>query len=274
MIRIRNIFPVLVAFASLVSQSLLASGPFTVNTATDTHAASPATSPRDASGHVSLRSAIEAANAQAGATTILLPPGTYNLTLGELDMAPGGGETNTILATGSALNTIVNQTDGSNRVFNLDASSAGGAAVGLIGITIQGGHDRADLLGGAGILAGGLTNQPLDTLTLADCIIANNSCTPPNTNYTAQPGGGVQMAGGNLNVTGCLFSNNVSAASPGGAIAFIASTMAGGGSGGMLEIDTSVFVNNGLTNTSASGPDGAGAIYINSTSNAVHSLSD
>ena len=274
MIRIRNIFPVLVAFASLVSQSLLASGPFTVNTATDTHAASPATSPRDASGHVSLRSAIEAANAQAGATTILLPPGTYNLTLGELDMAPGGGETNTILATGSALNTIVNQTDGSNRVFNLDASSAGGAAVGLIGITIQGGHDRADLLGGAGILAGGLTNQPLDTLTLADCIIANNSCTPPNTNYTAQPGGGVQMAGGNLNVTGCLFSNNVSAASPGGAIAFIASTMVGGGSGGTLEIDTSVFVNNGLTNTSASGPDGAGAIYINSTSNAVHSLSD
>jgi len=50
--------------------------------------------------------------------------------------------------------------------------------------------------------------------------------------------------------------------------------MVGGGNGGTLEIDTSSFVNNGVVNTSASGPDGAGAIYINTTSNAVHSISD
>jgi len=190
MTRTKTISFALFLVASLTLQPLRAAGPFTVNTANDTHAANPATSPNDAGGHISLRSAIEAANTEAGATTILIPPGTYNLTLGELDIAPTGGETNTILATGSALNTIVNQTDASNRVFNIDANSAGGVDVGLIGITIQGGHDQADLLGGAGILAGGLTNQPLDNLTLADCIIANNHCSAPNTNYTAQPGGG------------------------------------------------------------------------------------
>ena len=110
-------------------------------------------------------------------------------------------------------------------------------------------------------------------MTLANCVLANNHCWPPNTNYTAQPGGGIQMAGGNLTVTGCVFSNNVSAASPGGAIAFIAPSTVGGGSGGTLTIDASFFVNNAVTNTGASGPDGAGAIYVNTTTNAVHSIS-
>ena len=154
MTRRTNILAAMAVCAFLPLQTLRAAGPYTVNTANDTHAASPATLPNDAGGHISLRSAIEAANAQSGATTIFLPPATYNLTLGELDIAPSGGKTNTLIATGNAANTIVNQTDSSNRVFNIDSGSAGGADVGFLGITIQGGQDRADLLGGAGILAG------------------------------------------------------------------------------------------------------------------------
>ncbi|HEY3762541.1 MAG TPA: choice-of-anchor Q domain-containing protein [Verrucomicrobiae bacterium] len=260
----------IVSFA-LLSVQLARAQTFVVNTPGDTHAANPVSSPNDSNGHISLRSAIEAANAQTGAT-ISLPVGNYNLTLGELDLAPNGSKTNTIIATGTTGSTIVSQTDNSNRVFNIDVNSAGGAKVALEGITIQGGHDHADYLGGAGILAGSITSTPLDTLVLSNCVILNNNCTPPNTNYTAQPGGGVQMAGGNLTVTGCLFSNNTSAASFGGAIAFIAPATVGGGSGGTLVISNSLFSNNSMTNTSASGPDGGGAVYLNTTTNAVHAI--
>ena len=111
-----------VLLSLLAAPHLRGAGPFTVNTTSDTHAVSPASSPNDSGGHISLRSAIEAANAQSGATTINVPAGTYNLTLGELAVAPNGGKTNTILGAGAA-GTIVNQTDGSNRVFNIDFNS-------------------------------------------------------------------------------------------------------------------------------------------------------
>src|SRR5262249_6635920 len=48
---------------------------FTVNTTLDTLAASLQTG-KDATGHISLRSAIMAANAHPGADTIMLPSGT------------------------------------------------------------------------------------------------------------------------------------------------------------------------------------------------------
>src|SRR5579864_8569511 len=81
---------------------LRAAGPFNVSTTADTHAVSPSSSPNDLNGGVSLRSAIEAANAQAGATTINVPAGTYSLALGELDVSPSGGKTISILGAGAA----------------------------------------------------------------------------------------------------------------------------------------------------------------------------
>jgi hypothetical protein len=53
---------------------------FTVNTALDTVAANLQTG-KDTTGHISLRSAIMAANAQPGADTILLPSGIFRLTI-------------------------------------------------------------------------------------------------------------------------------------------------------------------------------------------------
>ncbi|HEX9046132.1 MAG TPA: hypothetical protein VF988_03825, partial [Verrucomicrobiae bacterium] len=237
-----------------------AAGPFTVNVTNDTHAVNAGSSPNDSGGYVSLRSAIEAANAQSGATTIIAPPGMYNLTLGALAVATNSGKNISIQSSGTAFNTIVNQTDGANRVFNVDPNSLGNDLVTLTGLTIRGGHDQADLAGGAGILAGSVNATPKDVLNLNNCIIANNHCAPPNAFYTSQIGGGVQMAGGDLNILNCVFTNNTSGASPGGAVAFFVQ-----GINSSLNISSSSFINNGLTNTSGSGPDGGGAIFVGST---------
>ena len=67
-------------FEPLEARHLLAV--FTVNTALDTVAVDANVSALDAAGHISLRSAIQRANALAGADSINLPAGTYNLTIG------------------------------------------------------------------------------------------------------------------------------------------------------------------------------------------------
>jgi predicted outer membrane repeat protein len=262
---------IVLALAFALAQPAWAAGPFNVDTTSDTHAVDPTVSPNDGGGHVSLRSAIEAANAQAGPTSINVPNGTINLSLGELAVAPNGGKIVTITGA-SSVTAIVAQTDGVNRVFNIDANSVGGTTVTILGLTISGGSDQTDILGGAGILAGSVTSVPLDNLTLQNCTISDNHCRAPNATYTGQEGGGVQMAGGNLTVVSCTFSGNSSAASQGGAIAFEEPTLVNNGSGGTLSISGSIFSGNSLTNGSGSGPDGGGAIYINTTTPAVHSI--
>jgi hypothetical protein len=254
----------LVATLSLLAaQPARGAGPFTVTTTSDTHAVTPASSPNDSGGQISLRSAIEAANAQSGATTINVPAGTFNLTLGELGVAPSGLKTNVIVGAGPA-STIINQTDPTNRVFNIDSNSAGRTVVTLSGLTIQGGHDGADRLGGAGILAGSITSIPKDVLSLSNCVIQNNRCI---TNTTQQPGGGIQMAGGDLNLTACTFSNNSSGQSFGGAVFVLAQSVISS-----LNVTNSTFVNNSLTNNSGAGPDGGGAIMIETPAGSVHNV--
>ncbi|MBC8097621.1 MAG: hypothetical protein H7Y43_17605, partial [Akkermansiaceae bacterium] len=234
-----------------------------MNTTADANAVNPASSPNTSGGNISLRSAIQAANAQSGATTINLPAGTYNLTLGVLAIAPNGGKTNTISGAGSAT-TIVNQSDPTNRVFNIDLNAMGRTRVTISGITIQGGHDGADGLGGAGIRAGSAAATPKDVLNLNNCILRNNRCT---TNTTQQPGGAVQMAGGDLNITGCTFTNNSSGQSPGGAIFVLAQSVVSS-----LNVTNSTFVNNSLTNNSGAG-SGGGAIMIGTPAGSIHNIS-
>ena len=259
---IASVLSALALLLTLTEQSR-AAGPFTVNTTSDTHAVTASASPNDSGGHVSLRSAIEAANAQSGATTINLPAGAYNLTLGELAIALNGGKTNTIAGAGAA-STFVTQTDGTNRVFNVDANSLGSTLVTFSGITIQGGHDGADNLGGAGVLAGSITSVNKDQLILSNCVVQNNHCL---TNTTQEPGGGVQMAGGDLILTGCTFTNNTSGQSFGGAVFVLAQSVVSS-----LNATNSTFFNNSMTNNSGAGPDGGGAILIMTPSGSVHNL--
>ncbi len=252
----------ILGFALRPAQAVDAAGPFTVNTTSDTYDALINGTCADASSKCSLRAAVEEANASATATVINILPGTYNLTLGELSVAPNGGKTITLQASGgNPTNTIIHQSTAGRRVLNIDAGSKGSTNVTITGVAISGGHDAFDLLGGAGILAGSVTATPKDTLTLSSCVITDNHVSPPNASYTGQPGGGIQMAGGNLSITSCTFTNNTSGASQGGAIAFVQPNAVGPVS--VLSIMGSNFTNNGMTNTSGSGPDGGGAIWIN-----------
>jgi hypothetical protein len=67
----------------MVLEDRVAPAAFTVNTIFDTHARN-LTTGTDITGHVSLRSAIEAANHLGGSNTISLAAETYDLTLGQL----------------------------------------------------------------------------------------------------------------------------------------------------------------------------------------------
>ncbi len=240
----------------LSGAELRAAGPFTVNTDTDTHAAHPSTSPDDANANISLRSAIEAANAQAGPTTIHVPAGTYTLSLGELDVSPLGSKTITIAGAGAA-STIISQGDNFNRVFNIDSSSAGGSTATLTGLTIEGGTDKADNFGGAGILAGSLSATPMDILTIDNCTIQNNHCQPLNS--SGNPGGGVSMEGGNLNVTSCTFVKNTSGSSQGGGLFFYPQDV-----GSSLQVVSCAFIQNSVVDVTGYGI-GGGAICVGST---------
>jgi len=243
---------------------LRAAGPFTVTTDTDTHAIHPSTSPNDASSHISLRSAIEAANAQVGATTINVPAGTYTLSLGELDLSPLGSKTITISGAG-AVATIISQGDDFNRVFNIDGNSDGGSTATLAGLTIQGGTDKADNFGGAGILAGSLSATPMDVLNLQNCVIQDNHCQALNS--SGNPGGGVSMEGGNLTITDCTFVKNTSGSSQGGGLFFFPQNV-----GSSLQIVSSAFIQNSNVDVTGYGI-GGGAICVGSASAASsHSI--
>ena len=252
------------AFAPMTVRLAYAAGPFNVNTPVDTHDASAGNGAcADSGGNCSLRAAIEEANTSGTPTTINVPAGTFNVSLGELSVAPNGGRTITISGAGAA-NTIINQTDGTNRVFNIDWNSAGSTNVTISGVTIQGGHDIADTFGGAGILAGSVSSTPVDNLSLSNCVITNNHSGTATS--TARPGGGVQMAGGNLTVTNCTFSNNSAGASEGGAIRFNYS-----GGSGVLSISGSTFSNNSVNNATVYEIPG-GAISIVSTAGLTHNI--
>jgi uncharacterized repeat protein (TIGR01451 family) len=238
-----------------------AAGPFSVNVFTDSIDANTGDGVcANATGFCSLRAAIEQANASGGSTTITLPAGTYNLSLGELSVAPNGNQT-LILNGAGAATTLIHQNDPNSRVFNIDYGSSGGTHVTLSGMTISGGGDKLDSYGGAGILAGSVTSTPKDTLVLSNCAVSDNHNILPSAGYTSQPGGGVSMQGGDLTVTNCTFTNNTSASSQGGAIAFVQPS--GSGPVSVLNISNSTFSGNSMDNGAGLYINGGSAIWIN-----------
>ena len=135
---------------------------FKVNTLLDTVAVNLKTG-KDASGHISLRSAIEAANSRPNSDTILLPNGTIKLTIaganednaatGDLDI-----KGNVTIKGKRASSTII---DGNSldRVFQVLSGR-----VQISGLTIQ--HGQADE-------GGGLLNSG-GQVTLTSVVVANN----------------------------------------------------------------------------------------------------
>ena len=237
------------------------------------------------SGMCSLRDAISTANTNTdvpgssctgggsgGPFTINVPAGTYNLTLGELQVGTSAGASITITGAGAG-NTIIHQTQSTARVFELDPSVLGSVSVTLSDVTISGGFAQA--FGGGAILGGG----PSDSLDLSAVVISGNGCAGLNS------GGGLSWApSGDVTISQSTFSNNV-CGEAGGAVLFEAdgsltithstftgnSAGAAGSAGGALflgsnggtatfNIDHTTFTNNAATDGSGIG----GAIYLGS----------
>jgi hypothetical protein len=165
-------------------EARLAPATFVVNTTLDTVATN-FQNGKDATGHISLRSAIMAADSKGGTNSITLPAGTFKLTIagadedksatGDLDIS----DNLTIKGNGSA-NTII---DGNNLDRVIEVLSGN---VTISNLTIQ--HGRTGDRGGGGIL------HAAGTLTLSSVVIANN--VSQGANPTQVPAGAAGQAGG------------------------------------------------------------------------------
>jgi hypothetical protein len=198
----------------------------------------------DVHGKCSLRAAIMQANFIAGADTIILPAGTFQLTRVGHDV---GGITGslvisddlTIQGAGSAVTVI----DGNgavigDRVFWIQPNVKN---VSLSGLTIQNGNAPSGNLKGGGLeWESSATALPLAALGLSDVILEKN---------TAQYGGGLYMFGGQITMTNTQIRSNTA-------------TSLGGG----LYIDSSRLTIQGCQayNNSAVG---AGAFYLSTIAN-------
>ena len=137
----------------------------------------------------SLRQAIIDANALPGADEIILNPGTYTLTLGEIEI------TSDLTINGADARTTLIDGNGSNRVFKIDNNSTAT----LTGITVMNGNQNN---------SGGVFVENGSTLFLSDAIVRDN---------TSDMGGGIHVHG-TANLERVLLYNNT--AGQGGGIHF------------------------------------------------------
>ena len=182
-------------------------GTFVVNTFDDTTDASLGDGiAADAAGNCSLRAAVMESNSSPGDNTIILGPGTYDLSLtgpyeyyarrGDLNVRDTTGSL-TIVGAGKDQTTIdANQID---RVFDVRS----GATLELVGLTATG--------GGAVDRGGGIRNE--GTLTVTDSSVSENSATIGA--YSSAWGGGILNLG-TATISGSTISNNQSEAYGGG----------------------------------------------------------
>jgi fimbrial isopeptide formation D2 family protein len=259
----------LLALTLTLGQTAYAAGPFNVNTTNDTHCtgfvsqnAPGCTAVTDGSGNISLRSALEDASTLGGTTTINLPAGTYNLTLGDLVAGTQANTNITIHGTGTSANTSIHQTQLGRMVIVVNWNVNANVVFNLDNVTVSGGSENQldpDGFGGNGgaILAGGVSDN---SLTLTNVVFSGNYCSPapPNTGCS---GGAVSMTGGGgLTVTGCTFAGNDASKNSGfgagGAIYFD-----NGGNGGNVSITNSTFTNNTAHGDATTGGQG-GAIRL------------
>ncbi len=249
---------------------------FTVTTTTDEHLTTAGnTSCASASG-CSLRAAIEAANNAGGATTVNVPSGTYNLTLGVLSVGnyPGAQSSYNVTISGAgSATTIIHQASApSDRVFLLDApatlpSPRGSVTVSISGVTVSGGTDTADGLGGGGIAGGSGSVTPADSLSLNDVVVTNNATT--NSTASNSYGGGLQWVGGSLTISNSTFSNNNSRSSSGGG-AYVEEQ----NNASTVTISGSTFASNTLDNqTNPATLEGGAGLAVNNLAGSSLSLS-
>ena len=185
-----------------------AAAPFTVNdTADAVDAVLGDGKCATAGGTCTLRAAIQEANALPGPDTIMVPAGTYLLTIegrdedaavtGDLDI------TDDVTITGAGADRTILDGNGIDRIFDIELlTSRVAIVVAIAALTIQNGNS------GPGALAdgGGLYNS--GTLTLRNVVVANNTT-------AAASGGGITNIN-DITLTDCVVSGNTTATYGGG----------------------------------------------------------
>ena len=234
---------VLLAACLLLMPSGARAAEFTVN-ATGDHTADAC----DAT-NCTVRDAIAAANAAAGADTITVPAGTYALSFGALVV------TDAVTISGPATSQPTATLDAaySNRIFDV-AATAGAVTIAHLRVTRA---QSPDVTGGSGLLQRGgtvtLQNDVFDALSNnlsgGALLLQSGTLNVIDTEVRdthAFRGGGLFVAGGTANVDRTLWLNNDGTTGGGGAIY---------NNGGTLTVTNSTFAAN--TANSAHG----GAIY-------------
>jgi hypothetical protein len=205
---------------------------------------------------LSLREAVCVANNNANDTiTINVPAGTYSLTALETgELLLGNGSPVNISIVGAGQNsTIIQQTDGHDRIFEQDPLFNGNTPVSISNLTVQLGTCTTGQdcgFGGGGMLGIGNTG---DNLTLTNVTFNDN-----NSGGTDNGGGLAATGDGNLTVSNCTFSNNTA---PTGT--------QGGAAGGGIYLDVNVGEGNfSVTNstfTNNSSTLGGGGVDVDSS---------
>lgn len=225
-----NVRRLALAIATVVALSLAAAPiagatTYSVNTTSDTNAVNPAVGPDDSSGHISLRSAIEALNTIPGSQDLInVPAGTYRLTT-----AGGAGQgttaelllsdSNGIRISGGGASSTTIDANYLDRALEIGS----GTAATISGLTIKHGRSGPELAG--------------DT---------NTSC-PATAPKAANPGGGI-LDRGTLTLTNDTFTDNMSAGN-GGAV---------DDQGGLLTVAGSIFSANHACHATSLTLDGSG----------------
>jgi CSLREA domain-containing protein len=247
----------------LLAAAPAAAATFSVNDTADAVDAAPGDGHcATAAGTCTLRAAVQEANARAGGDTIMVPAGTYLLTIegrGE-DMALTGDldiRVDVTITGAGAASTVVDG-NGTDRVFEIANSMA---VVTISSLTIRNG-DQGSVAGDTD--GGGLYNS--GTLTLTDVVVANNTASAGN-------GGGISSAN-DLTLTGCTVSGNTAANFGGGIDNPLTVTLtnvtvsgntsgAGGGGGVANDLADAIATLTSVTIADNSAPAGSGGGFYN-----------
>ncbi len=260
---------------------------FTVNSTADATDAVPGngiceTAPGN--GICTLRAAIRESNALAGADEIILPAGTYLLTIpgvNENNAATGDLDiTGPLTISGAGAATTIIDANGLDRVLDIQAQGS----LSLQGVTVRGGFVTGGSGGGINMLNGNLTvtdsvvtqnssnaGGGIAQLGSSPQIVINNSTINANTSVNG-PGGGLFINAANLQITDSVISGN--AANDGGGLVFYFGSLTmtdsvvegntavtiGGGifNGGSGLVISSTIQNNTSNGSNANNPGGGG----------------
>src|SRR5512139_3911774 len=210
--RVKTLFLIIMLTAIFCSSASAAT--FIVNSITDAVDANPGDGICATAGGVcTLRAAIQEANALADQDTIILPEGTYNLTIegsgedssatGDLDITDAAG----VIIQGAGAATTIIDGNGLDRVFHIQPDGVAD----ISGVTIRGGITPAVVYENYG---GGILNYG-GILTITGCTISGNISVYSDIYSDGGYGGGIYNDGGYVTITDSTISDNTTVSSDG-----------------------------------------------------------